>query len=505
MVRIEHEHDIEVLRQVARLLDRENEKLHARLAEQARQLARLDGSADAQARLALELERLQEMLSRHERALFGDSSEQRPREASDSTPQEPPAKRGHGPRSQPNLPIQIQLHELPASERGCGVCGGALEEMTGQAEEAEEITVIERRFVIVLHQRQKYRCACNANLVTADGPPKLQPGSRYAPEFALEVAASKYLDHLPLERQVRIMAREGLVVDSQTLWDQLLVLARHLTPTYEALGKGVLGSPLVHADETWWRLMGKGAPKRWWVWAVATRSAAFYRILDSRSQAAGREMLQGYHGKVMADGYGAYAALGRDGPGFVLAHCWAHVRRRFVEIEETYPRECREVLDLIGELYGVEAVVPALRANATPEEEAEILRLRAELREQRSRAIVRRIQEWVYAQQPLPRSGLGSALTYLKGMWAGLTLFLDDPQIPLDNNLIERGLRGPALGRKNHYGSRSKRGAEVAAIFYSLFESAKLCGVEPKAYVLKAIHAALAEPGTVTLPQSLLS
>jgi transposase len=397
------------------------------------------------------------------------------------------------------------LHELPASERGCGVCGGELKEMTDQAEEAEEITVLERRFVIVRHQRQKYRCSCNANVVTADGPPKLQAGSRYAPEFALEVAASKYLDHLPLERQVRIMAREGLVVDSQTLWDQIQVLAQHLTPTYEALGKLVLGAPLLHADETWWRLMGQAQPKRWWVWAVATRSAAFYRILDSRSQQAGREMLKGYQGKVMADGYGAYAALGRDGPGFVLAHCWAHVRRKFVEIEETYPKACREILDLIGELYGVEALVPALRANATPEEEAEILRLRAELREQRSRAIVRRIQEWVYAQQPLPRSGLGSALTYLKGMWAGLTLVLEDPQIPLDNNLIERGLRGPALGRKNHYGSRSKRGAEVAAIFYSLFESGKLCGVEPKGYVLKATHAALAEPGTVTLPQSLLN
>ena len=91
------------------------------------------------------------------------------------------------------------------------------------------------------------------------------------------------------------------------------------------------------------------------------------------------------------------------------------------------------------------------------------------------------------------------------GLWPGLTRFLDDPRIPLDNNATERGLRGMVVGRKNHYGSRSKRGTEVAALFYSLIESAKLCGVEPKAYLLHAARAALANPGTVTLPHALLT
>ena len=86
-----------------------------------------------------------------------------------------------------------------------------------------------------------------------------------------------------------------------------------------------------------------------------------------------------------------------------------------------------------------------------------------------------------------------------------LTRFLDDPRIPLDNNATERGLRGMVIGRKNHYGSRSQRGTEVAALFYSLIESAKLCGVEPKAYLLHATTAALRHPGTVTLPHDLLT
>jgi transposase len=91
------------------------------------------------------------------------------------------------------------------------------------------------------------------------------------------------------------------------------------------------------------------------------------------------------------------------------------------------------------------------------------------------------------------------------GLWRGLTRFLADPRIALDNNATERALRGMVGGRKNHYGSRSKRGTEVAALFYSLIESTKLCGVEPKAYLLYATRAALETPGTVTLPHALLT
>jgi len=99
---------------------------------------------------------------------------------------------------------------------------------------------------------------------------------------------------------------------------------------------------------------------------------------------------------------------------------------------------------------------------------------------------------------------LGSALTYMLGLWPGLTRFLDDPRIPLDNNQTERGIRGVVLGRKNHYGSRSQRGTEVAALFCSLIESAKLCGVDPKAYLLTAARTALADRTSVTLPHALL-
>jgi hypothetical protein len=96
------------------------------------------------------------------------------------------------------------------------------------------------------------------------------------------------------------------------------------------------------------------------------------------------------------------------------------------------------------------------------------------------------------------------AIDYMLHLWTGLTRFLDDPAVPLDNNATERAVRRVVLGRKNHYGSRSQRGTEVAALFYSLIETAELCGVDPNVYLLQAARAALAEPGTVLLPHGLL-
>jgi transposase len=158
-------------------------------------------------------------------------------------------------------------------------------------------------------------------------------------------------------------------------------------------------------------------------------------------------------------------------------------------------------LQLISKLYGVEREASRLALT----EGQERLALRTKLREERSRPLVETIYAWAeeQRQRALPRSGLGQATEYLLGLWKGLTRFLEDPRIPLDNNAAERALRGVVIGRKNHYGSRSKRGTEVAALFYSLCESAKLAGVEPRAYLLQATHAALRKPGTVTLPHAL--
>jgi transposase len=389
---------------------------------------------------------------------------------------------------QTELPVVEEVHALPEGERDCPSCGGKLEEMSGQSEDSEEVTVVERRFVLVKHRRMKYRCACNGHVATAPAPGRLSlfedgRSGRYSLDFAVEVAIDKYLDHLPLERQARKMGREGLAIDSQTLWNQIEALGRRIAPAYWALGERILTQPVVGADETWWRLMQGRGSKRYWAWSVTSADAVFYRILDSRSQAAARELLGDYRGVVLADGYGAYQALSRNGAGFTLAHCWAHARRKFVEAEAHFPEPCRTMLDRIGELYGVER------------EAGDSVELRARLRSERSREIVAgiRSQAQELLSKTLPKSSLGQAVAYLLGLWDGLVRFLDDPGIPLDNNATERALRGAVLGRKNHFGSRSLRGTEVAALFYSLVESAKLCGVDPKRYLKEAAAAAIRE------------
>ncbi len=100
-------------------------------------------------------------------------------------------QRGHGPRAQPNVPLEHVTHELPEEERTCAFCGGQVDEMRGQVETYEEITVVGVEYKVVTHQRQKYRCGCNAQVVTTPGPERLVPGGRYSIDFAVHVAEAE--------------------------------------------------------------------------------------------------------------------------------------------------------------------------------------------------------------------------------------------------------------------------------------------------------------------------
>lgn len=499
MVRIAVESDREILRQAALLLDAENRRLIELNLRLQRENHALKGIDPASAQLKIEL--LEQELAKAREALFGRSSERRTGDdapASDDKKRAP--QRGHGPTEQPQLPIVEEPHALGESEQRCDACGGQLAAWDDQFEESEEIDVLERQFVLRKHKRQKYRCACGGCIKTAPPPLKLFEGARYSISFAIDVAVGKYLDHLPLERQVRIMERDGLVVTSQTLWDYLDSLARWLKPVYERIRADLLGRDLLGADETRWHLLGKKGQiegtANWQVWALCAADAVCYRIEDSRSTRAAHNLLDGFTGTLMVDGYGAYEALAKDADHRVrLVFCWAHVRRKFVEIEAFFPQECKQIIDLIRELYAIEDECPAGRDGDE---------LRGLLRRDRSRAVLDRIAEWVYATYPrqLPESALAKAIKYLGTRWVGLTRFIDDPRVPLDNNGTERALRGVVVGRKNHYGSKSRRGTEVAALFYTLVESAKLAGVDPRQYLHAAVTAAL-RGEVVKLPHEL--
>lgn len=475
------ERSLNFLRGAAQALYDENMRLRAELAAARGQL----GAASEQNAA------LQELVARQQHALFGKKSERRERPAQPQKERKP--QTGHGPREQSELERVEVRHELGPDERTCACCGGELTPLSDQAETSELVSVTEEAFVLELHVQQKYRCGCNGTVVTAPGPKRLVPGGRYSPYFAIEVALAKYADHLPLERQVHIMKRDGLRIDSQTLWDQLDLLADYLHSTYEAIIREILSHPVIHADETRWPLMASGRTqenKVFQAWGLVAPELVAYRILDSRSQEAAARVLGDYKGVVMADAYVVYQNLAAETGGFKVANCWAHVRRKFLDCEANFPTESLQALGLIKELYAVER-------EATPEN-------RAQLRGAKSRPVVDKLMAWARDLQPLtlPRSGLGEALAYMLNQEAGLCRFLSDDRIPLDNNSCERALRGLVLGRKNHYGSRSRRGTEVAAIMYTLIESAKLAGVSPRAYLRAVVDMAMQSAHAVLTPGS---
>ena len=482
--------DPETLRAAAKTLDRDN---HAILRENIalkQRVRELEGKEPMQ--LEMQLAELERQLAARNRALFGDKSEKRGR-AKKGHDEQSESSRGHGPREQPELPVIERTLTLDDADRVCTSCGGELNEWEGQTEDSEEIDAFERRFVRVIYKRKKYRCRCGGCIETAPGPQKLIAGGRYAPDFAAQVAVSKYADHLPLERQVRIMKRHGLVIDSQTLWDQIDALARYFEDAYERLHAYVLTKPVLGADETPWRLLGHNGTKskRWYAWALAADDAVVYRIDESRSAEAAEKILRDFAGTLLVDGYTAYEGLRKRGALFRIAHCWAHVRRKFIEAHDTHAKECAEVLDMIGALYGVEREL----GTGPPDK-------RLAVRHERARPIVQSIHRWALDQRALPQSPLGKAIGYLGSMWPGLQVFLEDPNVSLDNNAVERSLRAVVVGRKNHYGSRSKRGTEVAALFYSLVESAHRADKDPYRYLQRGVRAALnGEP--VPLPHEL--
>jgi transposase len=455
VLKLDQVRDPERLRNVAVLLDREVERLQEHVRDLTFEIARLRGEPVTQVDFGFPRQALEKVLAEET-------------EEGAAAPRLRPAQPSHGPTPQERLPAVEQVHELPQQERRCTLCGDTLEPMKGQYEDAEEITVNERSYTLVLHRRQKYRCGCNGNVVTAPGPLKLIPGGRYSLDFAAHVAVQKYAEHLPLERQVEIMARHGLETTSQALWDQLEAAGTALRPSYEALGQWLLCQPLLHVDETGWPVNALDTQKpRWTAWCICNEQAVWFRIASTKSESEGRRLLGEYHGTVVADGYKVYKNLARDGPGYRLVHCWAHVLRKFRDTEKNDPRS-RWILERIGHLYEHEREI----ALEVGDEVARHL----ELRKERLGPVLEEVRLWALSQGGPRRSDFGKAVAYMLSHWQGLTQLLEDATVPLDN------------------------GAQVSALFYSLLGTAKLRGLDPVAFLREALTASVRQPGVASLP-----
>ncbi len=472
-----------ILLEKNRLLEFENERLHKRLQELVEELALLNGT-QAPKQLTLEMEGLAAQVQSLQKQVFGDSSEKREYDKPPKETSTPRVATGRTP--QDRLPLVDTHVELAENDRDCPKCSGTLEEMKGQTEDCEVIDVVQRKFLVRRIRRQKYRCRCQQAIVVA--PPSIMhiPHGRYTVDVGAYSFSQKYAWHEPLDRQRRSMKADGLIITSQTLWDQIDAIAHRLKPIYDCLREYILGADVIGVDETWWRLLDKKARKRWWIWAMQSGDAVYFHAAPSRSAETAMEVLGDYQGTVVCDAYKAYETAAKKRGLIKLALCWAHVRRKFVEAEPNYP-QCATALDLIAQLYSIDRETedpthlvgdPKLAAAET----------RKQARAERAPPILKALQEWAFEQRGLPKSGLRKAIDYMLGHWESLSVFLVDPFVPLDNNATERAIRGIVVGRKNHYGSRSVRGTEVAAIAYSLVESAKLAGLDPRGYITAAVH-----------------
>jgi hypothetical protein len=225
-------------------------------------------------------------------------------------------------------------------------------------------------------------------------------------------------------------------------------------------------------------------------------------IHPTKSAEAGIELLRGYTGKVIADGASVYESLRKE-ISYQLFNCWAHARRQFIKAETTEPDRVRTFLEMVAELSKIEEEVfpDAGEGDRRSPEDLERLRL---ARQNKSKPIISKMHEWLAKQRVLPESDMGKAIKYMARRWHRLTGFLSDPQIPLTNNRTERSYIELACGRRSFDGCRSLRGSIAAGVMYSLIGSAKLCRLEPRAY-LQMVMDAILEENPIPLPHELLT
>jgi transposase len=438
----------------------------------------------------------QEMVEQLRQAQFGRSSEKRPapaplldqKQASSTTGSEDakpdPAKsrqtkKGHGRKAQPKLPVEEIHYTLTPEE----IAAQGLKVFEGQYEVSEVINFFPPIVVIEKSMRQKYLGAFSASgestIITAPGPMKLVEKSRYSVDFSIQVGLDKYESHLPLSRQVKRFKELGLDVKEQTLFDQIDMISWYFkVHIIEPIRAAILSSAVVEADETWWANLTDKT--KFYLWAMTNEKAVSFVIFDSRSQESAENFLKGFKGVLLTDGYQCYKNIKTAEK---LANDWAHVRRKFIKAETTYPNESNWMVDRIRELSRIEQEVKLAGLD-------EILATR----ETKSKPIVSEIHDWLLDKKPviLPEGSLGKAIGYTLNLWPGLEVFLSNPQVPLTTNLIERLQRDPVVGRKMHYGSKTLRSAQVGADWYTVIGTCRLNDVTPRTYFKYGITEILA-------------
>ena len=462
----------------------------ARAAEQA---------AAREAALRSELEQAQGRIRDLQKRLFGRKSERSSgAEKNPAADQKSsrgrghqPGATGHGRNPESHLPTQIEVIDIDCPH--CPDCGLSYVDFPGT--EDSEVLEIEvkayRRKICRRRYRRTCQCSGARGILTAPPPARLIPRGKYGVSIWVHLLLSKFLYGQPTHRLLRDLSDHGLTLSAGTVAGGLRALAPLFEPLEEALLGQLRSEKQWHADETRWRVFAETEGKvghRWYFWVFHGPSVIHFVLDPSRSAAVPiRELSGSAGGVIICDRYSAYKKLARVLDHFILAFCWAHQRRDFLELANAHPELADWALawvEQIAQLYHLNG--RRLEVRSDPVQWAE--RDRA-LRQAITQMASQRESELANPALKMPAS---KVLRSMRKHWSGLTVFVDRPEVAMDNNAAERAQRTPVVARKNFYGSGSLWSGALAATMFSLLLTLRLWGINPRTWLTAYLEACAA-------------
>ena len=419
---------------------------------------------------------------------------------------------GHGRTDRPDLPATYEKHDLPDEEKKCSQCG--LPHIANPAldEKSEIITVEVKAHTRVIHRpayQHNPECQCEGTPAIITAPPldKLIPSGSYDIPFWVEIILGKYRYGQPTNRYLQDLGDQALPVSAGTVAGGLQKIAPVFTPIIEAFYVKQMSEKLFHNDETRWEVFvdieGK-VGTRWYLWVTRSESVIFYCIDPSRGTAVPGAHFAGLQNDrviLVCDRYSAYKKLARLSDAILLAFCWAHVRRDFLNAAISFkPLEpwALQWKEMIGTLYHLNKLrlahwkpnIPLAEQSADFKQPHLALQelLQSMYNEAKEAVDKNKAENLKAGRKETSRVGIKSSAEKqqikvyqsLLNHWEGLTLFMDNPEVPLDNNIAENSIRNPVTGRKAYYGSGSIWSAELAATLFTLLQTLALWGINPR-------------------------
>jgi len=375
-----------------------------------------------------------------------------------------------------NLPRRDVRHEPDTTVCSCGCALKRIGE-----DISEKLDYTPGSFTVERHIRGKWVCNRCETLIQSPVPSHVIDKGIPSTGLLAHVLIAKYLDHLPLYRQETIFGRAGLEIPRSTLAQWVGRCGFALEPLVDALRQLMLTLGVLHADETPVPMLkpGKGKTHTAYLWTYCTTpyaplQAVVYDFADSRAGEHARRFLHGWKGTLVCDDYSGYKALFAS--GVTEAGCLVHARRKFHELwEEKKDPIAEEALGFFASIYAIEKLGKDVSASD-----------RLHLRQTHTGPLLELFHRWLTLQRQKlgqEHQSLASAMDYTLKRWTALTRFVDDGELPPDNNPVENRIRPIALGRANWLFAGSQRAGERAANVMSLIQSAKLNGLDPYLYI----------------------